>query len=69
MGIVAGTSLAAISRLKRTMAELPTAQYKCLENLVDTMSPTGAFKNYRKALQTKPTQEPALPYMFIISPT
>lgn len=61
MGIVAGTNVSAISRLKHTRDGLGKDLTKKMASLEQLMHPSGSFKHYRKHLAS--SKYPVIPYL------
>eukprot|EP00011_Vannellida_sp_DIVA3-517-6-12_P012909 CAMPEP_0114606058 /NCGR_PEP_ID=MMETSP0168-20121206/1369_1 /TAXON_ID=95228 ORGANISM="Vannella sp., Strain DIVA3 517/6/12" /NCGR_SAMPLE_ID=MMETSP0168 /ASSEMBLY_ACC=CAM_ASM_000044 /LENGTH=1173 /DNA_ID=CAMNT_0001816917 /DNA_START=278 /DNA_END=3796 /DNA_ORIENTATION=- len=61
MGIVAGTNVSAISRLKHTKDGLGKDAIKKMTALEQLMHPSGSFKHYRKHLSS--SKYPIIPYL------
>ena len=65
MGVLAGLSMAAVSRLKYTIHELPSRVRKMQEDIELEMSSLGSFRIYRE--NVKKAVPPVIPFMYVRS--
>lgn len=61
MGIIAGLNMAAVPRLKKTLALVDPKLLEAFSDIEETMAPSGSYRNYREALSQ--CQGSVVPYL------